>query len=72
VNPATDSLTRVLADYRPTNRQSLIDISARVTVTFDVAGTDTLTGASGTDWFWSDDLLDVLDLTGAEPKNAQV
>jgi uncharacterized delta-60 repeat protein len=72
VNPATDSLTRVLADYRPTNRQSLIDISARVTVTFDVAGTDTLTGAGGTDWFWSDDLLDVLDLTGAEPKNAQV
>jgi uncharacterized delta-60 repeat protein len=72
VNPATDSLTRVLADYRPTNRQSLIDISAFVTVTFDVAGTDTLTGASGTDWFWSDDLLDVLDLTGAEPKNAQV
>lgn len=72
VNPATDSLTRVLADYRPANRQSLIAISARVGVTFDVAGADTLTGAGGTDWFWSDDALDVLDRTGAEPKNAQV
>ncbi|HKB00582.1 MAG TPA: Ig-like domain-containing protein [Gemmataceae bacterium] len=72
VNPATDSLTRVLADYRPSNRASLIDISTRITVTFDVAASDTLTGAGGTDWFWSDDPLDVLDLTGTEPKNAQV
>src|SRR5262249_25793428 len=45
VNPATDSLTRVLADYRPTNRQSLIDISTRIAVTFDTAAADTLTGA---------------------------
>ncbi|HKB02029.1 MAG TPA: Ig-like domain-containing protein [Gemmataceae bacterium] len=72
VNPATDTLTRVLADYIPTSLPSLIDISARITVTFDAAGADTLTGAGGTDWFWSDDPLDVLDLTGAEPKNAQV
>jgi uncharacterized delta-60 repeat protein len=72
VNPATDSLADVLADYRPANRPSLIDISTRISVTFDTAAADTLTGARGTDWFWSDDPLDLLDLTGAEPKNAQV
>lgn len=68
-HPATDSLTAILAAYRPSNLASLSDISARLTVTFDTASADTLKGGSGTDWFWSNDALDVLDITSTEPRN---
>jgi hypothetical protein len=68
VNPTTDSLAAVLASYRPTpgGRDA---VTVRLTVTFDTGAADTLTGGGGSDWFWSSDLLDVLDLTGTEPQN---
>jgi Ca2+-binding RTX toxin-like protein len=69
-NPNTDSLANVLADYRPTKVASLQLISSRLTVTFDTNHQDSLTGGKGTDWFWSNDGLDVLDVFGKEPKNS--
>lgn len=70
VNPATDSLARVLAAFVPTRRPVLAGLSVRLAVTPGTGATDTLTGGAGTDWFWSIDALDVLDVLGTEPKNA--
>lgn len=69
VNPVTDSLSNVLANYVPTQRPKLVDISNRITVTFDTASADSLTGGVGIDWFWSNDPLDVLDRLPSEPLN---
>ena len=69
-DPATDSLEKVLASFVPTRRSSLVAISRRLTVTSDTASVDTLTGGAWTDWFWSADGLDVLDILPREFKNA--
>ena len=69
-DPVNDSLARILAAYRPTNYPTMVALTARLAVTPNPGSADTLTGGGGTDWFWSSDLLDVLDLTGLEPKNA--
>ena len=69
VDPNNDSLARILAAFKPANPLSLAALTARLSVTPNPGSADTLTGGGGTDWFWSSDLLDVLDLTGLEPKN---
>jgi uncharacterized delta-60 repeat protein len=69
-NPATDSLAKVLASYVPNRRSSLLNITNRVVVAFDQAGTDNLIGGRGIDWFWSSDILDVNDRRSTEPLNA--
>ena len=69
-SPGTDSLAAILAAYRPTRRPVLVDLSTRLSVMEDAASADTLTGGAGRDWFWTAGGLDLLDLKGAEPKNA--
>jgi Ca2+-binding RTX toxin-like protein len=71
-DPATNSLAKVLAAFVPAKRPTLVAISGQLAVTPDGGAADTLTGGGGTDWFWSADLVDVLDLLGSEPKNAIV
>jgi uncharacterized delta-60 repeat protein len=68
--PATDSFAKVLASYSPKRHSSLVNISNRIAVTYDPAGTDNLIGGRGTDWFWSSDSLDVIDRRATEPLNA--
>ena len=70
VNPTTDSLSKVLAEFAPTRRPVLVNLSVRLVVTPGIGATDTLFGGAGKDWFWSVDVLDVLDLFGTEPRNA--
>jgi Ca2+-binding RTX toxin-like protein len=70
--PAVDTLSAVLASYVPSRRTSLVGITGRIVVTFDTGAADTLTGGTGTDWFWSNDPLDVLDRRPTEPLNAVV
>ena len=69
-NPATDSLTKVLASYVPSQRSSLVSITSRLQVTFDTAGVDNLFGGFGLDWFWTNDALDVTDRLPTETLNA--
>jgi Ca2+-binding RTX toxin-like protein len=69
-SPGTDSLSAILSAYRPTPTV-LATLTARLLVTFDTSAADTLTGGRGTDWFWSNDGLDILDWTGTEPRNQQ-
>jgi Ca2+-binding RTX toxin-like protein len=69
-NPATDSLAAILASYVPNQPASLIDITDRLIVTFDTAGEDNLFGGIGIDWFWSNDLLELIDRRPIEPVNA--
>jgi Ca2+-binding RTX toxin-like protein len=69
-NPATDSFKAILAAYVPTKHSVLVALSARLVVTPDTSSADTVTGGAGTDWFWSADALDVLDIQNGEPHNA--
>jgi uncharacterized delta-60 repeat protein len=69
-NPGSDSLAAILAAYVPTRKSVLANLSARLSVTPDTAAVDSLTGGVGTDWFWSADGLDVLDVRPNEPHNA--
>ena len=70
VNPATDTLAKVLASYVPSQRSSLRNITSRLAVTFDPAGADNLAGGPGVDWFWTNDSLDLTDRRSTEPLNA--
>jgi uncharacterized delta-60 repeat protein len=70
VNPAADNLRAILTAFTPTNPATMVALSARLVVTNDTTGVDSLTGGAGTDWFWSNDALDVLDLKPGEPHNA--
>jgi Ca2+-binding RTX toxin-like protein len=70
IQPNSDSLTKVLSSYRPWNIQTLRNITSRIAVTLDTTRDDTLLGANGTDWFWSNDGLDILDRLALEPWNA--
>jgi hypothetical protein len=71
-DPAHDSLPKVLAAFDPRRLSVLAGLTARLSVTPDPGAADTLTGGAGRDWFWSADGLDLLDLTGTEPKNGVV
>jgi Ca2+-binding RTX toxin-like protein len=68
-NPGSDSLRAILTAYKPASHGALVDLTTRLVVTFDTAGADSLAGGTGTDWFWSSDAVDVLDLKAGEPRN---
>jgi uncharacterized delta-60 repeat protein len=69
-NPFSDRLATILAAYVPSKRSTLTDITSRITVAFDTDSADTLLGGPGTDWFWSNDLLDSVSRIPSEPLNA--
>ncbi|HEX3151616.1 MAG TPA: Ig-like domain-containing protein [Gemmataceae bacterium] len=69
-NPGTDTMRAILTAYKSKSPTVLKNISSRLAVTSDTANADSLTGGTGTDWFWSADGLDVLDVKSNEPKNA--
>ena len=68
-DPSSDSLRQVLADWDPSLSGVYVDLRARLLVTDDAASSDRLQGDAGTDWFWSWDLTDVLDLGPGEQRN---
>jgi hypothetical protein len=41
----------------------------RLVVTDDLASVDRLNGNTGTDWFWSWDPTDILDIVAGEQRN---
>jgi uncharacterized delta-60 repeat protein len=63
-----DTLSKLLAMYDPGRRSTLVTLTNRFTVVPDNA-TDTLTGGSGTDWFWTTG-PDDLDRLATEAMNA--
>jgi Ca2+-binding RTX toxin-like protein len=67
-NPA-DSLRTVLTDWDPLVTGIYVDLRARLAVSDDPASSDRLQGDADTDWFWSWDLTDVLDLGPGEQRN---
>jgi Ca2+-binding RTX toxin-like protein len=69
VNPFGDSLRAVLDSWAPDDPASYADIRSRILVIADTASQDRLFGDAGRDWFWSDDLLDVLDIDPLEVRN---
>jgi uncharacterized delta-60 repeat protein len=69
-NPGTDTFRAVLLAYKSKGQKVLKNIASRLLVTPDTANADNLTGGTGTDWFWSADALDVLDIKSNEPQNA--
>jgi Ca2+-binding RTX toxin-like protein len=68
-SPSTDSLRKVLTDWDPSAAGIYTSLRDRLTVTDDPASSDRLTGEVGTDWFWSGDPTDVLDLGAGEQRN---
>jgi hypothetical protein len=56
----TDSLRKILTDWNPADPASYAAIRNRITVTPDTASKDVLIGGGGTNWFWSNDSLDIL------------
>jgi Ca2+-binding RTX toxin-like protein len=67
--PFTDSLRQVLTDWNPADPASYAAIRARITVSSDTASRDVLLGGDGTDWFWSSDSLDLIDIRPGEVRN---
>ncbi len=64
-----DTLRQILNDWDPASAASYINVRSRCVVTFDSTSRDFLLGGSDTDWFWSNDPLDVLDRMSGEIKN---
>jgi subtilisin family serine protease len=62
-------LRPVFAAWDPDDPATYAAVRSKLVVTPDTASKDVLLGGSGTDWFWSDDPLDVLDITPGEVKN---
>jgi Ca2+-binding RTX toxin-like protein len=60
----------LLASYVPSRRSSLVYITGWIEVAPDPAGTDSLVGGSGTDWFWTEDPTEAKDARSGEPRNA--
>jgi Ca2+-binding RTX toxin-like protein len=69
VNPFGDSLQAVLNTWDPADRASYAAIRSRIVVTPDTASRDTLLSGPGTDWLWSNDPSDRLDLSPIEVRN---
>ena len=68
-DPVKDSLAKVLAGFRPKSRTALDRLTDRLTIPPDAAGTDTLTGGAGTDWFWAGTGPEVTDVKAGELVN---
>lgn len=68
-DPFSDSLRAVLDSWVPVDPARYAAIRSRITATADTASRDQLFGDTGLDWFWSDDLLDVLDIAALEVRN---
>ena len=64
-----DSLRKVLDDWNPAAPGIYDALRARLAVTDDPASADRLQGDADTDWFWSSDPLDTLDLAPGEQRN---
>ena len=67
--PATDSLRQVLTDWDASLPGIHDTLRARLVVTDDPVSADHLEGGADTDWFWSWDPLDTLDLQAGEERN---
>ena len=68
-DPAADSLRLVLIAWDPAVTGIHAALRDRLVVTDDSASVDRLNGNAGTDWFWSWDLTDILDLVAGEVRN---
>jgi Ca2+-binding RTX toxin-like protein len=68
-DPLSDSLRKVLTDWDPAVTGIHVGLRGRLAVTDDPTSADRLQGDAGTDWFWSGDPLDVLDLGPGEQQN---
>jgi len=66
---APPNLRPVFAAWNPDDPATYAAVRAKLVVTPDTASADRLLGGIGTDWFWSSDALDLLDITGLEVKN---
>ena len=67
--PSTDSLRQVLTDWDVSLPGIHDTLRARLVVTDDPVSADHLEGGADTDWFWSWDPLDTLDLQAGEERN---
>jgi Ca2+-binding RTX toxin-like protein len=63
------NLRPVFATWIADDLATYAAVRAKLIVTPDTASQDRLIGGASTDWFWSNDLLDLLDITGLEVKN---
>ncbi|HKB04154.1 MAG TPA: Ig-like domain-containing protein [Gemmataceae bacterium] len=68
-SPSSDSLRQVLTDWGPAVPGIYASLRARLAVTDDPASADRLEGDAQTDWFWSADPADVLDIVAGEQRN---
>jgi Ca2+-binding RTX toxin-like protein len=66
---ALPNLRPVFAAWDPGDPATSAAVRSKLVVTPDTASRDVLLGGSGADWFWSDDPLDVLDITPVEVRN---
>jgi Ca2+-binding RTX toxin-like protein len=66
---APPNLRPVFADWDPADLAGYQAVRDQIDVTPDTASRDVLLGGPGTDWFWSDDPLDLLDLSPIELRN---
>jgi hypothetical protein len=63
------NLRPVFAAWNADDPATYAAVRSKLIVTPDTASNDQLLGGLDTDWFWSNDLLDLLDITGIEVKN---
>jgi Ca2+-binding RTX toxin-like protein len=63
------NLRPVFATWNADDPATYAAVRAKLIVTPDTASEDRLLGGLGTDWFWSNDTLDLLDINGLEVKN---
>jgi Ca2+-binding RTX toxin-like protein len=62
-------LRPVFATWNPADPATYAAIRSKLVVAPDTASKDVLLGGGGTDWFWSADPLDLLDITPTEVQN---
>ena len=63
------NLRPVFATWNPDDPATYATVRTKLMVTPDTASADQLLGGAATDWFWSNDSRDLLDINGLEVKN---